>query len=85
MANAEDDLYKQWKRITLGTAADSGQYSVWDYPIREQYNHMLQVELQSCRVTDTMVMAFTIIRSSTGLAWCRLHKKDLTWLSSTPR
>ena len=84
MANAEDDLYKQWKRITLGTAADSGQYSVWDYPIREQYNHMLQVELQSYR-HDGAVMVLTIIRSSTGLAWCRMHKKDLTWLSSTQR
>ncbi|XP_045489738.1 ionotropic receptor 25a [Pieris rapae] len=41
MKFAEDTLYRVWKEITLNATTDQAQYRVWDYPIREQYGHIL--------------------------------------------
>ncbi|KAJ8703788.1 hypothetical protein PYW07_013082 [Mythimna separata] len=41
MKFAEDTLYRVWKEITLNATSDQAQYRVWDYPIREQYGHIL--------------------------------------------
>lgn len=41
MKNAEDTLYNVWKEITLNSSSDQSQYRVWDYPIKEQYGHIL--------------------------------------------
>nr|QBB73019.1 ionotropic receptor [Protaetia brevitarsis] len=41
MKNAEDTLYRLWKELTLNASTDDIQYRVWDYPIREQYGHIL--------------------------------------------
>ncbi|KAJ8965569.1 hypothetical protein NQ314_004028 [Rhamnusium bicolor] len=41
MKYAEDRLYKMWKELTLNTSSDDNRFQVWDYPIREQYGHML--------------------------------------------
>ncbi|XP_032526298.2 ionotropic receptor 25a [Danaus plexippus] len=41
MKFAEDTLYRVWKEITLNATSDQSQYRVWDYPIREQYGHIL--------------------------------------------
>nr|AXY83439.1 putative ionotropic receptor 9 [Conopomorpha sinensis] len=41
MKYAEDTLYRVWKEITLNATSDQAQYRVWDYPIREQYGHIL--------------------------------------------
>lgn len=30
-----------WKEITLNASSDETQYRVWDYPIKEQYGHIL--------------------------------------------
>lgn len=30
-----------WKELTLNTSTDDKRYRVWDYPIREQYGHIL--------------------------------------------
>ncbi|THK33259.1 ionotropic receptor 25a [Diachasma alloeum] len=42
MKNAEDKLYNVWKEITLNSTSDQVEYRVWDYPIKEQYGHILQ-------------------------------------------
>ncbi|XP_076224221.1 ionotropic receptor 8a isoform X2 [Nomia melanderi] len=42
MKNAEDKLYTAWKEITLNSSSDQVEYRVWDYPIKEQYGHILQ-------------------------------------------
>lgn len=42
MKNAEDVLYGVWKDITLNSSSDQSKYRVWDYPIKEQYGHILQ-------------------------------------------
>ncbi|XP_034244951.1 ionotropic receptor 25a [Thrips palmi] len=41
MKLAEDTLYRVWKEITLNASSDETQYRVWDYPIKEQYGHIL--------------------------------------------
>ncbi|XP_068626070.1 ionotropic receptor 25a [Battus philenor] len=41
MKFAEDTLYRMWKEITLNATSDQAQYRVWDYPIQEQYGHIL--------------------------------------------
>ncbi|KAE8746460.1 Ionotropic receptor 8a [Frankliniella occidentalis] len=41
MKQAEDTLYRVWKEITLNASSDETQYRVWDYPIKEQYGHVL--------------------------------------------
>ncbi|XP_060520589.1 ionotropic receptor 25a [Cylas formicarius] len=41
MKYAEDTLYRMWKELTLNASTDDTRYRVWDYPIREQYGHIL--------------------------------------------
>ncbi|OAD59386.1 Glutamate receptor, ionotropic kainate 2, partial [Eufriesea mexicana] len=53
MKNAEDKLYTLWKEITLNSTSDQVEYRVWDYPIKEQYGHILQAIMQIGPVADT--------------------------------
>lgn len=41
MKFAEDTLFRLWKELTLNATNDQSQYRVWDYPIKEQYGHIL--------------------------------------------
>ncbi|KZC07022.1 Glutamate receptor, ionotropic kainate 2, partial [Dufourea novaeangliae] len=41
-----DKLYTVWKEITLNSTSDQVEYRVWDYPIKEQYGHILQAITQ---------------------------------------
>ncbi|KAJ8936674.1 hypothetical protein NQ318_023141 [Aromia moschata] len=41
MKFAEDTLYTMWKELTLNASTDDTRYRVWDYPIKEQYGHIL--------------------------------------------
>lgn len=43
MAGAEEELYHKWKELTLNSSGNPAKYRVWDYPIREQYTHILKV------------------------------------------
>ncbi|KAK4296128.1 hypothetical protein Pmani_031354 [Petrolisthes manimaculis] len=43
MAKAEEELFRVWKELTLNSTSDQSKYRVWDYPIKEQYTHILQV------------------------------------------
>nr|QZH55073.1 ionotropic receptor 8a [Achelura yunnanensis] len=52
MKFAEDTLYRVWKEITLNATSDQAQYRVWDYPIREQYGHILLAINSSGPVPD---------------------------------
>ena len=45
MANAEEDLYRVWKELTLNSSGDQSKYRVWDYPIKEQYTHIYKVHI----------------------------------------
>ncbi|EZA57395.1 ObirIr8a [Ooceraea biroi] len=53
MKNAEDKLYTVWKEITLNSTSDQVEYRVWDYPIKEQYGHILQALTQVGPVKTT--------------------------------
>nr|QNL15109.1 ionotropic receptor 8a [Aulacocentrum confusum] len=53
MRSAEDKIYKMWKEITLNSSSDQVEYRVWDYPIKEQYGHILQTMLTVGLVNDT--------------------------------
>ncbi|KAL6267005.1 hypothetical protein P5V15_000085 [Pogonomyrmex californicus] len=53
MKNAEDKLYTVWKEITLNSTSDQIEYRVWDYPIKEQYGHILQAITQVGPVKTT--------------------------------
>ncbi|XP_011500900.1 PREDICTED: glutamate receptor ionotropic, kainate 1 [Ceratosolen solmsi marchali] len=46
MKSAEEKLYQVWKEITLNSTSDQVEYRVWDYPIKEQYGHILQAITQ---------------------------------------
>lgn len=39
-------LRRVWKEITLNSTSDQVEYRVWDYPIKEQYGHILQAITQ---------------------------------------
>ncbi|VEN34523.1 unnamed protein product [Callosobruchus maculatus] len=52
MKNAEDTLYRMWKELTLNASTDDTRYRVWDYPIREQYGHILLAINDSDPVAD---------------------------------
>ncbi|KAK9885912.1 hypothetical protein WA026_013786 [Henosepilachna vigintioctopunctata] len=41
MKHAEDTIYRMWKELTLNASPDDQRYRVWDYPIKEQWGHIL--------------------------------------------
>lgn len=51
MKFAEDTLFRLWKELTLNATNDQSQYRVWDYPIKEQYGHILMA------INDTIPVA----------------------------
>ncbi|CAG9789789.1 unnamed protein product [Diatraea saccharalis] len=55
MKFAEDTLYRVWKEITLNATSDQAQYRVWDYPIREQYGHIL-LAINASGIISTAVL-----------------------------
>lgn len=54
MKFAEDTLYRMWKELTLNSSADQTQYRVWEYPIKEQYGHILLAINASNPVVDAV-------------------------------
>ena len=44
-----------WKEITLNASSDQSQYRVWDYPIKEQYGHILYAIEQGGPVPNASV------------------------------
>lgn len=55
MKKAEDTLYKAWKELALNASSDETQYRVWDYPIKEQYGHILLAMEQTGLVENETV------------------------------
>ena len=65
MAGAEEELYKKWKEITLNSSSDQSKYRVWDYPVREQYTHILKV-LYMYNLNPTSKTGFRFSNRLTG-------------------
>nr|AXY87918.1 ionotropic receptor 25a.1 [Subpsaltria yangi] len=66
MKNAEDILYTAWKQITLNSSSFETQYRVWDYPIREQYGHILQAIEKTGPVPNASVGYQKVMESEQG-------------------
>ncbi|XP_063217386.1 ionotropic receptor 25a-like [Bacillus rossius redtenbacheri] len=66
MKNAEDVLYNVWKDITLNSTSDQSKYRVWDYPIKEQYGHILQAITQAGPVENASVGFQKVIAEEDG-------------------
>nr|QHN69186.1 ionotropic receptor 4 [Sirex nitobei]QHN69198.1 ionotropic receptor 17 [Sirex nitobei] len=72
MKNAEDKLYTVWKEITLNSTSDQIEYRVWDYPIKEQYSHILQAITQVGPVKTTSE-GFEKVISSENAEFAFIH------------
>ncbi|XP_065363023.1 ionotropic receptor 25a [Calliphora vicina] len=53
MKFAEDTLYRMWKELALNASRDFHKFRIWDYPIKEQYGHILLAINSSMPVKDT--------------------------------
>ncbi|KAF9797941.1 hypothetical protein SFRURICE_019284 [Spodoptera frugiperda] len=72
MKFAEDTLYRVWKEITLNATSDQAQYRVWDYPIREQYGHILLAINASQPVPDAKT-GFQQVNEHTDADFAFIH------------
>nr|ARO70285.1 antennal ionotropic receptor 8a [Dendrolimus punctatus] len=72
MKFAEDTLYRVWKEITLNATSDQAQYRVWDYPIREQYGHILLAINASGPVLDAAA-GFQQVNEHTDADFAFIH------------
>ncbi|CAB3259428.1 unnamed protein product [Arctia plantaginis] len=72
MKFAEDTLYRVWKEITLNATSDQAQYRVWDYPIREQYGHILLAINASGPVPDAKT-GFQQVNEHTDADFAFIH------------
>nr|QRF71025.1 ionotropic receptor [Semiothisa cinerearia] len=72
MKFAEDTLYRVWKEITLNATSDQAQYRVWDYPIREQYGHILLAINASGPVADAKT-GFEQVNEHTDADFAFIH------------
>ncbi|CAH0599387.1 unnamed protein product [Chrysodeixis includens] len=72
MKFAEDTLYRVWKEITLNATSDQAQYRVWDYPIREQYGHILLAINASGPVPDAKT-GFQQVNDHTDADFAFIH------------
>ncbi|KAL0280963.1 UNVERIFIED_CONTAM: hypothetical protein PYX00_002104 [Menopon gallinae] len=66
MKKAEDTLYRMWKELTLNASSDQSQYRVWDYPIKEQYGHILLAIDQTGPVQNQSVGIQKVLESEKG-------------------
>nr|XP_045609615.1 ionotropic receptor 25a-like [Procambarus clarkii] len=66
MAAAEEELYRVWKELTLNSTSDQSKYRVWDYPIKEQYTHILQVIDQSGPVERAQLGFDKVLKNKDG-------------------
>ncbi|XP_042887113.1 ionotropic receptor 25a-like isoform X1 [Penaeus japonicus] len=88
MAAAEEELYRVWKELTLNSTSDQSKYRVWDYPIKEQYTHILQVIEETGpvsraqegfqKVLDNEDGEFAFIHDASEIRYEVYHSCDLT-------
>ncbi|KAA0202204.1 Ionotropic receptor 8a [Hyalella azteca] len=72
MARAEDELFRVWKELTLNSTTDQSKYRVWDYPIKEQYTHILQV-IEDTGPVATAEEAFKMVLDNTDGEFAFIH------------
>ncbi|CAG9859593.1 unnamed protein product [Phyllotreta striolata] len=72
MKYAEDILYKMWKELTLNASTDDKRYRVWDYPIREQYGHIL-LAINDSNPVDTAEEGFRNVDEHLDADYAFIH------------
>ncbi|XP_069941255.1 ionotropic receptor 25a isoform X1 [Cherax quadricarinatus] len=72
MAKAEDELFRVWKELTLNSTGDQSKYRVWDYPIKEQYTHILQV-IQDSGPVERAQLGFDKVLSNENGEFAFIH------------
>lgn len=72
MKFAEDTLYRMWKELTLNSTTDQTQYRVWDYPIKEQYGHIL-LAINSSNPVTTASDGFRKVREHINADYAFIH------------
>ncbi|KAK9506897.1 hypothetical protein O3M35_008747 [Rhynocoris fuscipes] len=72
MKFAEETLYRVWKEITLNNSADQSQYRVWDYPIKEQYAHIL-IAMEKTGTVATPEEGFRKVSESEDAEFALIH------------
>ncbi|XP_044270028.1 ionotropic receptor 25a [Tribolium madens] len=72
MKHAEDTLYRMWKELTLNASTDDTQYRVWDYPIREQYGHIL-LAINDSNPVPNASEGFRIVNEHTDADFAFIH------------
>jgi len=73
MANAEEDLYRVWKDLTLNSSVgDQSKYRVWDYPIKEQYTSIYKV-INKTGMVDTSEEGFQRVLDNTDGNFAFIH------------
>ena len=72
MAGAEDELYRKWKEITLNRTSDQSKYRVWDYPVKEQYTHILKMIEESGPV-ETPQMGYSKVEAASEGEFAFIH------------
>ncbi|XP_037085885.1 LOW QUALITY PROTEIN: ionotropic receptor 25a-like [Pollicipes pollicipes] len=66
MATAEEELFRVWKEMTLNSTTDQAKYRVWDYPIKEQYTHILNVIKKTGMVRNDSVGFDKVLANKKG-------------------
>ncbi|XP_066148112.1 ionotropic receptor 25a [Euwallacea fornicatus] len=72
MKFAEDTLYRMWKELTLNASTDDTRYRVWDYPIREQYGHIL-LAINDSNPVDNATEGFRITNEHLDADFAFIH------------
>ncbi|XP_055304771.1 ionotropic receptor 25a [Sitodiplosis mosellana] len=72
MKFAEDTLYRMWKELTLNSTSDQTQYRVWDYPIKEQYGHIL-LAINSSNPVENATQGFQNVKDHINADYAFIH------------
>lgn len=72
MKFAEDTLYRMWKELTLNSTSDQTQYRVWDYPIKEQYGHIL-LAINASNPVENASVGFQNVKEHINADYAFIH------------
>jgi len=70
-----------WKEITLNASSDQSQYRVWDYPIKEQYGHILLAIEKAGTVPNASVGFQKVSSTGESLYESVKHSVEIQFLS----
>ncbi|XP_064555995.1 uncharacterized protein Ir8a [Drosophila montana] len=72
MKFAEDTLYRLWKELALNASRDFRKFRIWDYPIKEQYGHIL-LAINSSKPVQNATEGFEIVDAHINADYAFIH------------